>query len=100
VPDTIPVIRYVRITDTAYIENNTAIAKSYFSTTRQRIVLELSGKKFDVPVTIFKKVTQERDEKKSEPVKRYTAFDRYFIYFLLSVILFFLIKDRKNIFRK
>ena len=84
--DTVTLIKSVRFTDTAYLENPTALAKSYYSTQKQRIVLELKGKTFDVPVTIYKKVQQITDNKTNEPVKKRMRFELYI--FVAMVLLF------------
>lgn len=67
--DTVPLIKEVRITDTAIVENSSGIARSYFSVSKQRIVLELQGKPIAVPVSIYKYVHTEADDKNKE-VKR------------------------------
>lgn len=97
VPDTITKIQYVRITDTAIIETPQAIARSYYSTTKQRIVLELNNKKFDVPVTIYKKVIAT--ENKKEVVRSNNKWTFLIFGVLGGFIIFMLIKDRKEIFK-
>jgi hypothetical protein len=96
--DTTVLIRYVRITDTAFIETPQAKAKSYFSTQKQRIVLELNNKPVSVPVSIYKQVRVDDSITKKEtvPVKKHNWF---IIGILSGVVIFFIIKDRKEIFR-
>jgi len=96
--DTILKIQTVTLHDTAILENNTAIARSYFSTSKQRIVLELKGKTFDVPITVYKSVKQVEVQK--EKVKEQNKIGKYFIAFILGCIVFMLIRDRKEIFKK
>jgi hypothetical protein len=67
--DTITLIKSVRIVDTAYLENTTSIARSYYSTKQQKVVLELKGKAFDVPITVYKHTTVTNETKEKVPVK-------------------------------
>jgi hypothetical protein len=45
----------VRLTDTAYIETETARAQSYYDFAQGRLILKLTGKAFDMPLKIDKK---------------------------------------------
>ena len=65
--DTIPIIKEVYLYDTAYIENSLAKAKSYYDTIKKKLVLQLVGKPFELPVKIDKKVIVTKIEK--VPVK-------------------------------
>jgi len=52
--DTITITKTSSITDTIKIENTTSVARSYYNPVSNRIVLELTGKVFDVPVQMLK----------------------------------------------
>jgi hypothetical protein len=64
--DTVPLVTYVPVHDTAYLENSTATARSYYDTTLKKIALVLTGKVFSVPVvmtkteTVKEKVTERK----------------------------------------
>jgi hypothetical protein len=93
------IIQKVRITDTAYIENSTAMARSYYSTKQQRIVLELSGKMFNVPVTVFKHTLVQSDIKEKIPVRTKIPLRWYLlcgciVLFIIAYIKFIKDKDR------
>lgn len=60
--DTAIVIKEAKITDTVIIENKTVIARSYYNPVKNKIVMEVKGKIFDVPVQI----TQHRIETKKD----------------------------------
>jgi hypothetical protein len=96
--DTIIKYQTVTIHDTAILENNTSIARSYFSQSKQRIVLELKGKSFDVPVSIYKSVKQVAKEK--ETVREPLIKDKYIWWFFIIVIAYLIWKDRKSLFEK
>ena len=89
----------VTLHDTAILENKTSIARSYFSTQKQRIVLELKGKSYDLPVTVYKYVKQEQQVKEKIPTKG-KWYDRYIIWFFVIVIGWLVWKDRKTLFAK
>jgi hypothetical protein len=99
--DTILKVQYVTLHDTAIIENKTSIAKSYFSTSKQRIVLELKGKSFDVPITVFKKVIEVEKKNESIPIKEKLSFGSKFLVGIFSImlitIIIFFIQHRKEI---
>jgi len=96
--DTILKIQTVTLHDTAILENKTMVARSYFSTQKQRIVLELKGKNFDVPVTIYKYVKQV--EEKKEKIKEPLIKIQFIVWLLILVLVYFIWKDRKNLFAK
>lgn len=58
------VIKYAEapLADTVYIENKVAEAKSYIDPVKKKIVLELKGKTFDVPIVIDKKIIETKKE--------------------------------------
>lgn len=87
--DTVKLINSVKITDTAFLENTTSIARSYYSTKQQRVVLELKGKIFDVPVTVYKHTLINSNIKQKEVVKESS---RYFWILLIILFLFALWK--------
>lgn len=60
--DTAIVIREAKITDTVIIENKTVIARSYYNPVKNKIVMEVKGKIFDVPIQI----SQHRIETKKD----------------------------------
>ena len=85
IPDTVTIKRYVTITDTAKIETKTANAKAYFSPIKNKIVLELKLKPFDVPVKLSKKVTEN---KKTNEVKRTKPYEWIISFFILIGLIF------------
>jgi hypothetical protein len=97
--DTILKTQVVTIHDTAILESQTSVARSYFSTQKQKIVLELKGKPFDVPVTIYKSVKQEQQVKEKIPIVK-KWYDKYIIGFFVGVILLLVWRDRKTLFAK
>lgn len=52
IPDTIPIIKTVNLTDTVIIENNNVLAKSFIDTIKKAIVLSVALKPVNVPVKI------------------------------------------------
>jgi hypothetical protein len=64
--DTLPIYDTVKIFDTAFVENTTAAARSYFDFGMNKIVLELKGKEFSVPVKLHKKETKTEIKKETE----------------------------------
>ena len=52
VPDTVPVIKTEKITDTVIINNDNVLAKSYIDTIKKAIVLSVALKPVNVPVKI------------------------------------------------
>lgn len=97
--DTILKIQYITLHDTAILENNTSIARAYFSTAKQRIVLELKGKSFDVPVTVYKSVKKDTQVNENIPTTK-KWFDKYLIAFFILIIVYLIWKDRKTLFQK
>ena len=81
VRDTVTKTVSVQLYDTAYIETETASAKSYFNVQTQKIDLQLKGKVFTVPVQLQR--TQYIKQK--ETVKDYSKS------FMITGVLFFLI---------
>lgn len=67
--DTVTLIRSVTLFDTVTLQNTTARARSYYSVEKRKIVLELTGKKFEVPVSIYKSTKVQSDIKEKTPVK-------------------------------
>jgi hypothetical protein len=93
-PDTIPVIKTVLLHDTAVIENKEAVARSYYSVTKNKIVLELKMKSFDIPLRATKTVTTNQDKKiveRKNPNK---------IFFIIGLILIAVIIIEKIIPKK
>ena len=97
--DTILKMQTVTLRDTAILENQTSIARSYFSTQKQKIVLELKGKSFDVPITVYKSVVKDAQVKESLPTTK-KWFDKYLIAFFILIIVYLIWKDRKTLFAK
>lgn len=87
--DTVPVYNTVLISDTAFIENKTAIAKSYFNPGLNKIVLELKGKQFTVPVKFHKKETKTETIKQTESKPKSLLIIAIFVISLLFLILIF-----------
>jgi hypothetical protein len=56
------------LTDTLYIENTVAEARSYFNPIKNKIVLELRGKVFDVPIRVD--VTKQQTTKQKTVEKK------------------------------
>ena len=65
--DTITIIREAPLYDTVFLENTTAKAKAFYDVHVNKIALQLTGKIFDVPVLINKKVTQTTDQMIKKP---------------------------------
>lgn len=93
--DTILKVQEVMLHDTAIVENEHAVARTYYSTTKQRIVLELKGKNFNVPVTIYKKVEQVKNEKSKEVVVK----KKNFFWYILAGLIIVIIYNRKKLFK-
>lgn len=86
VPDTVLKLVSVLIQDTAEIETESAIARSYFNIKTQKIELTLKGKIIDVPVIMNQ--TIKTKEKKFESERRLPfAFYMYMFIFFITVIL-------------
>ena len=94
--DTITIYQRVPIYDTAYIESKTSKAKSYYDSHSQKIVLSLTGKVFDVPVTVseIRKQNIKETDKTVTPVNRHWGF-WFFITIITIVILYMLYKHFK-----
>lgn len=84
--DSLPLQRFLAGKDTLKLENKVAAAKTYFNLSKQKIVLELQGKGFDLPVKIqaTKTVTKEIPVKKS---KWYLYFGAGFLFSLLLILI-------------
>ena len=65
--DTVTKIKEVIYTDTAVIESDYGVARSYLDTVHRKIILSLTGKNFAVPVKIDQ--IRETNIKKSEKQK-------------------------------
>lgn len=83
--DTIVKINVGLITDTVFIENKVAVARSYINHVTGKIHLELTGKTFDVPVKISKRIV----EQKREITKQFPAL-KGFIFGAIYIVLVFL----------
>ena len=81
VRDTVLKTVSVPLYDTAYIETETASARSYFNVQTQKIDLQLKGKTFDVPVQLIK----------TQYIKQKDTTQNYSKSFMITGILFFLI---------
>ena len=88
--DTITIIKSVRLTDTVILENSTAKARSYYSLEKKRIVLELTGKRFDVPVSIYKSTKITSDIKEKVPVHTKVPYRRLAVWFAGALLLLFI----------
>lgn len=97
--DTVLKKQYITIHDTAILENNTSIARSYFSTAKQKIVLELKGKNYSVPVTVYKAVKKVEDKKEVIPTKKMSFIDKFLYGFFIVIIIYLIWKDRKELFK-
>ena len=70
------------LTDTVFIENTVAEARSYYNPTTNKIVLQLRGKVFDVPIKI--------DAVKKQVVKQKTVEKKIpFVFYILAVFILF-----------
>jgi len=87
------VIKYAEapLADTVYIENKVAKAKSYIDPVKKKIVLELKGKTFDVPIMIDKKVIETKKEIVKE---RKSSFWFYMICFGIGICLGYYLKSK------
>jgi len=83
VPDTFLITKFVPIYDTAYIENESAIARSYFDTIAHSLVLTLKGKVIDVPVVIDQIITTKENK---ISVERKPAFSNYLLAFIIGML--------------
>ena len=75
------------IYDTVIVENKVAAARTYFDITKQRVVLELKGKSFGVPVVIDKVVEQTV---KQVDIKRSPPYVLYAILFILFIFVLYI----------
>jgi hypothetical protein len=83
----------VKITDTAIVENETAIAKSYFNPITQKIVLELKGKEFKAPIKINRIETTDKKEVDIQTINKAYKFMTIIIALLLiATILIYILK--------
>jgi hypothetical protein len=78
------------LTDTVILENSTAKARSYYSLEKKRIVLELTGKRFDVPVSIYKSTKITSDIKEKVPVHTKVPYRRLAVWFAGALLLLFI----------
>lgn len=83
IPDTFLITKLVPIYDTAFIENESAIAKSYFDTIAHKIVLTLKGKVIDVPVVIDQIITTKENK---TSVERKPIFTNYLLAFIIGAL--------------
>lgn len=91
--DTVRIIKEAFLTDTVLIENKTSIARSYFNPISRKIVLELKGKIFDVPVTID---VHKVETKKEVETKQKFPFIYIFLLILIPLCLFIYLIIRKK----
>lgn len=94
VRDTVLKTVSVPLYDTAKVETETAIAKSFYNISTQKIELQLKGKIFDVPVQLQK--TQYIKQK--EKIKEFSttkAICYSFVFLLIMSLLFLIIKILK-----
>jgi hypothetical protein len=79
-------IKNIVVHDTVTVENKTAIAKSYYNPSNQKIVLTLQGKTFTEPVKIKEttKVTTTEKDKTVTPIKHHWA-----IWICIAIVLCF-----------
>jgi hypothetical protein len=71
--------------DTAYLSNTTSVARSYYDTVTRKIVLQLTGKTFSVPLTIYKHTVQKSDVK--EMIGRKAGFTLYLSIFFFGILI-------------
>jgi hypothetical protein len=83
VPDTTKHIAIVPIQDTAEIETESAIARSYFNVKTQKIELTLKGKIIDVPVVIDQVITTKENK---TSVERKPVFSNYLLAVMLGAL--------------
>lgn len=89
--DTVIKFAEAPLADTVYIENKVAEAKSYIDPIKKKIVLELKGKTFNVPIVIDKKVIETKKEIVKE---RKTSFLFYIICFGTGFCLGYYLKSK------
>lgn len=87
--DTVTLIKSVTLFDTAYIETDIAKAKSYYNPAKNKIVLELTGKSFNVPITVYKRTVEQKKVKDIIPVER--NYLRYLFIMLIILVGVFLV---------
>jgi hypothetical protein len=88
VRDTVTKVVYGDTVDTLYIENEVASARTYYNVQKQKVVLELKGKVFDVPVTMNKVV---RENKKTVDIKRNVSTITYVIGCTIFLFILFIV---------
>lgn len=90
--DTIQKIVKVAIHDTAFLENTTSVARSYYDTVLNKLVLSLKGKVFDLPVTAGKITITKADIKSVDRKPNYLGWSFGILIalgFLLTMYLFY-----------
>lgn len=91
VKDTVVKTKESLITDTVFIENEVARAKSFVNKATGTLVIQLQGKPFEVPVIAERKVTATN----KEITKKNNTVWYCIIQFLIIVILILLLKFSK-----
>ena len=91
IKDTVTKIVEVPLTDTAQLENETSIARSYYDIKLQKLVLSLKGKIFDVPVVMDQIIKTKEKNIESKPSVKLSYLIITIIGFAFIIILFGLI---------
>lgn len=65
--DTVTITKEAYLTDTVVIENTVAVARSYYNPVKNKIVVELRGKVFDLPIKINQRTFTDQKIIKKEP---------------------------------
>jgi hypothetical protein len=94
--DTITLVKEVHLTDTAFIENSISQARSYWSPIKQKIVLELTGKSFEVPVKMIKKETIKTDTREKIPKFNFKVFTWICLIIIIGYLILLAIKIFKR----
>jgi histone H3/H4 len=92
--DTVPKIVRVAIHDTASLENTTSVARSYYDTVLNKLVLSLKGKVFDLPVTAGKITITKADIKSVDRKPNYLGWSFGIFLVILLIYLIYVIKTK------
>ena len=97
VKDTVLKTVSVPFYDTAYIETETATARSFYNVNTQKIELSLKGKVFDVPVKLHRTEYIKQKEIIKEPVINLGAWLYMFVILLIVLFSYVITKKIQNL---
>jgi hypothetical protein len=80
--------------DSARIENHYSIARSYYDTTKQKIVLTLQAKPFSIPVLVNQRKTEVQETKETDRKQFIIGYIMFLIIliFIIAALVYILIK--------